>query len=97
FEEELARLQDAAPPVPTEHIVQSIELALGRPIADAYASFDWTPLAAASIGQVHAAQLHDGTDVVVKVRRPNVDDSIEVDLALIEKIAALAGRRAFLE
>jgi ubiquinone biosynthesis protein len=97
FEEELARLQDAAPPVPTEHIVQSIELALGRSISDAYASFDPAPLAAASIGQVHAAQLHDGTDVVVKVRRPNVDDSIEVDLALIEKLAALAGRRSFLE
>jgi ubiquinone biosynthesis protein len=97
FEEELARLQDSAPPVPTEHIVQSVERALGRPVAEAYASFDPVPLAAASIGQVHAAQLHDGTDVVVKVRRPNVDDSIEVDLALIEKVAALAGRRAFLE
>jgi ubiquinone biosynthesis protein len=97
FEQELTRLQDAAPPVPTEHIVQSIERALGRPIDEAYESFDPVPLAAASIGQVHAARLHDGTDVVVKVRRPNVDDSIEVDLALIEQIAALAGRRTFLE
>src|SRR5690242_740531 len=97
FEEELSRLQDAAPPVPTEHIVRSIERALGRPIHEAFASFDPRPLAAASIGQVHAARMHDGTDVVVKVRRPNVDDSIEVDLALIEKLAAFAGRRSFLE
>jgi ubiquinone biosynthesis protein len=97
FEEELSRLQDAAPPVPTEHIVHSIERALGRPIHEAFASFDPTPLAAASIGQVHAARMHDGTEVVVKVRRPNVDDSIEVDLALIEKLAAFAGRRSFLE
>ena len=41
--------------------------------------------------------MHDGTDVVVKVRRPGVEDSIEVDLALIEKLAAIAGRRAFLD
>src|SRR4051812_26136659 len=73
FEQELTRLQDGAPPVPTEHIRESIERALGRPVEDAYAFFDPTPLAAASIGQVHAARLHDGTDVVVKVRRPNVD------------------------
>jgi ubiquinone biosynthesis protein len=97
FEHELTRLQDAAPPVPTEHILRSLEDALGRPIAEAYAFFDPKPLAAASIGQVHAARLHDGTDVVVKVRRPNVDDSIEVDLGLIERVAAIAARRTFLD
>jgi ubiquinone biosynthesis protein len=97
FEDELARLQDAAPPVPTEHILRSVERCLGRPIEEAYAFFDPEPLAAASIGQVHAARLHDGTDVVVKVRRPNVGGSIEVDLALIERIAGIAGRRKFLE
>jgi ubiquinone biosynthesis protein len=97
FEQELTRLQDGAPPVPTAHVVRSIEGALGRPIDELYAFFDPAPLAAASIGQVHAARMHDGTDVVVKVRRPDVDDSIAVDLALIERVAAIAGRRSFLE
>jgi ubiquinone biosynthesis protein len=97
FDAELARLQDSAPPVPTEDVVRAIEGALGRALDEAYAWFDPAPLAAASIGQVHAARLPDGTDVVVKVRRPNVVDSIEVDLDLIEKVAAIAGRRAFLD
>jgi ubiquinone biosynthesis protein len=97
FEDELQHLQDAAPPIPTEHIVQSIERALGRTIDEAYAFFDPEPLAAASIGQVHAARLHDGTDVIVKVRRPNVDDSIAVDLELIEMLASLASRSSVLE
>jgi ubiquinone biosynthesis protein len=97
FEQELSRLQDGAPPVAADHIVETIEQCLGRSISDAYAHFDPAPLAAASIGQVHAARLHDGTEVVVKVRRPNVDDSIEVDLALIERLAAIAGRRTFLD
>src|SRR3954453_22927266 len=61
FEQELTRLQDAAPPVPTDHIVRSVEEALGRPMEGAYAFFDPEPLAAASIGQVHAARLHDDT------------------------------------
>lgn len=69
---ELSRLQDAAPAVPLEVVRAMVEGELGRPLEEAYASFDPHPLAAASIGQVHAAVLGKGTemiDVVVKVRR----------------------------
>jgi ubiquinone biosynthesis protein len=97
FEIELARLQDSAPPVPTAAVVRAIESSLGRPVDDLYASFDPQPLAAASIGQVHAAQLPDGTDVVVKVRRPNVVDAVTVDLDLIERFAGIAAKRKFVE
>jgi ubiquinone biosynthesis protein len=97
FEAELARLQDAAPPVPTPDVVRAVEAALGCPIGDAYACFDPQPLAAASIGQVHAARLPDGTDVVVKVRRPNVVDAVTVDLDLIESFARIAAKRKFVE
>jgi ubiquinone biosynthesis protein len=94
FESELSRLQDSGPTVPFEDITAAVERALGVPMTDAYREFDPVPIAAASLGQVHAAVLHDGSDVVVKVRRPGVVDAIDVDLRIMERLAHVATRRS---
>ena len=80
---ELSKLLDAAPPVPVDQIIATIEHELRRPLGAAFATFDEQPIASASIGQVHRATLHDGAEVVVKVRRPNVERTIEADLQLL--------------
>jgi len=80
---ELSKLLDAAPPVPLDQIVATIERELRAPLGELYASFEEQPIASASIGQVHRATFHDGTEVVVKVRRPNVERTIEADLQLL--------------
>jgi ubiquinone biosynthesis protein len=89
YRAELAKLQDGAPPVPTSLIQHTIEQELG---AGAFASVDLEPLASASIGQAHAARLHDGTEVVVKIRRPGAREQIEQDLWILEHSAAQASR-----
>ncbi|MBI4498067.1 MAG: AarF/ABC1/UbiB kinase family protein [Chloroflexi bacterium] len=93
YQAELAKLQDAAPPVPSEAIQEVLVEELGRPLAAVFSSFDPAPLAAASIGQAHAATLPDGTEVVVKVRRPGVVEQIEEDLEILQNLAAVASRR----
>ncbi len=92
YELELSRLQDAAPPVPWADIRDAVADALGEPPETRFAEFHREPIAAASIGQVHAARLDDGTDVVVKVRRPGVTSEIAVDLALLRAVAAVVAR-----
>jgi ubiquinone biosynthesis protein len=86
---ELAKLQDAAPVVSAAAVQGIIEQELGP---EAFASFDLHPLASASIGQAHAARLHDGTEVVVKVRRPGAREQVEQDLAILERRARQASR-----
>ena len=93
YQAELAQLQDAAPPEPVARVRAVIEAELGQSVARAFASFDDVPLAAASIGQAHAATLHDGRRVVVKVRRPGVVEQVELDLRLIDDLAVGATRR----
>jgi ubiquinone biosynthesis protein len=83
---ELARLQDAAPRVPIADIHRTIREDLGADPAECFATFDDVPIASASIGQVHAARLHDGREVVVKVRRPGVMEQVEVDLQILHGI-----------
>jgi len=73
-----------------------LEQDLGVPAAQAFASIDPTPLAAASIGQAHAAVLHDGTEVVVKVRRPGALARVQADLDLVESLATRIARRSAL-
>ncbi len=90
---ELARLQDSIAPVPTQVIEHLVEQELGAPPDSIFASFDLVPLASASIGQAHAATLLDGTEVVVKVRRPGAVEQIEVDLEILQNLAAQASRR----
>ena len=87
FLAELAKLQDAAPPVPLEHVLRTIGEDLGQPLGRFFDGFDPDPLASASIGQVHAAWLPDRTPVVVKVRRPGVVEEIERDLEILDRLA----------
>jgi ubiquinone biosynthesis protein len=94
YESALTVLQDSAPTVPTVEIVKAVEEALGRPLRELFTDFGTVPIAAASIGQVHAATLLDGTDVVVKVRRPGVVEQVSVDLELLDRLAAVTGRRS---
>ncbi|HYT14080.1 MAG TPA: AarF/ABC1/UbiB kinase family protein [Candidatus Nitrosopolaris sp.] len=93
FQAELARLQDRAPIVPTETILATIEAELGRPFDKCFATFDHNALATGSIGQAHLATLEDGTEVVVKVRRPGAVEQIDEDLKLLHRLAAIASSR----
>lgn len=89
---ELSRLQDRVPPFPGEQAVAIVEHALGGPLAEFFVEFDRTPVASASIAQVHFAKLLDGTEVAVKVLRPGIDAVIERDLALLYTLARFALR-----
>jgi len=91
---EFAILQDAAPTISLEAVQETISTELGRSIEAVFSTFDPAPLAAASIGQAHAATLLDGTEVVVKVRRPGVVEQIEEDLEIMEHLALTASRRS---
>jgi ubiquinone biosynthesis protein len=94
YTRELAKLQDAAPPASADAIRETVESELPGGVASAFAEFDPKPLAAGSVGEAHAAVLHDGTRVVVKVRRPGVVELIERDLEIIGNLAARASRRS---
>jgi hypothetical protein len=74
YVDELAKLRDRVPPKPAAAIRQVIEREFGRPVDEVFARFDDEPLASASIGQVHAARLFTGEEVVVKVQKPGVAD-----------------------
>ena len=91
--QELARLQDAAPAIPPPTVLTLIEQELGAPPDTIFARFEGVPLACASIGQAHLATLQDGTEVVVKVRRPDVHAMIETDLDILQNLATQASRR----
>ena len=90
--DELAKLQDRVPPFPGTVAQATIERAYGRPMAEVFAEFDITPLAAASIAQVHVARLLDGKEVVVKVLRPGMRDWIGRDLEVLYALARLGHR-----
>lgn len=91
--DELAALQDRVAPFPGDQARRQVERALGKPITELFAHFDETALAAASIAQVHAARLHDGSDVVVKVLRPGVHEHVQRDMELLHAIAGVVERR----
>ena len=84
---ELTKLQDQVPAFGFEQVCSIIEKDLGRPIHKLFLSFDKVPIAAASLGQVHKAQLLSGEVVVVKVQRPGLKQLFTIDLEILKKIA----------
>lgn len=91
---ELNKLQDRVQPFPAEQFRALVERALGRPVTEAFAEFDIKPLASASIAQVHAARLPDGSEVVVKAVRPGIENVIKQDVALMAWLAQLIERHS---
>jgi len=90
--DELSLLQDRVKPFDGQAAQRIVEAALGRRIDAAFAHFDTTPLASASIAQVHAATLPGGREVVVKVLRPDIERQIAADISLLKSAAALVDR-----
>ena len=87
----LATLRSDAPPMPSDLALTEIERSLGRPLHELFADIDESPLAAASIGQVHRATTIDGRDVAVKVQYPGIAQAIAADLENTERLAMLLG------
>ncbi|PTT19208.1 ubiquinone biosynthesis protein UbiB [Acidovorax sp. HMWF029] len=87
---EFEKLHSQVPAVPFEALRPQLREDLGAEPEEVFAWFDTTPLAAASIAQVHRARLHGGAEVVVKIRRPGIADTIHADLRLLLRLAALA-------
>ncbi|MGB1540947.1 MAG: ubiquinone biosynthesis regulatory protein kinase UbiB [Cycloclasticus sp.] len=90
--EELSQLQDNVPPFAEDLARQIIEKSLAVPIEDVFSEFSPSPLASASVAQVHTATLHTGEDVVVKVLRPGIEKIIQSDVALLYTLAELANK-----
>ena len=86
---EFEKLHSAAPTLDFSTLRPLLEEALGEPVETAFARFDEAPLAAASMAQVHRAALHNGREVVVKIRRPGIRKSMEADLRLISHLAGI--------
>jgi len=87
YVEELSKLQDKVPAFSYAQVEAIVEQDLGKSIPELFRSFDPIPLAAASLGQVHRAQLHSGEEVVVKVQRPGLRKLFEIDLSILRGIA----------
>jgi predicted unusual protein kinase regulating ubiquinone biosynthesis (AarF/ABC1/UbiB family) len=92
YERVLSGLRAATPSSPFAKVKAVIESELGRSLEDAFAEFEVEPMASASIGQVHRARLHDGTEVAVKVQHPGIEAAIESDLSSAGTLAAFASR-----
>jgi len=92
FAQELAQLQDAVPPFASAEAISIIEAELGANISALFSDFDTTPMASASVAQVHAATLPDTSKVCVKVLRPNIASVIKQDLELLHDLAGLIHR-----
>jgi len=90
--DELTLLQDQVQPFDGQQAQRLVEQALELPVSTAFAEFDTVPLASASIAQVHAAVLPDGQKVVVKVLRPEIEEQINGDMALLKSLATLIAR-----
>lgn len=88
YVEELSKLQDTAPTVPFDQIKAVVESEFKVSLGTLYLDFDEIPVAAASLGQVHRARLHDGTPVIVKVQRPGIADVVDTDIEILRKRAA---------
>jgi ubiquinone biosynthesis protein len=92
--DELAQLHQDVEPAPRDGIEPAIEASLGTTIDEVFAEFDWSPIGAASIGQVYRARLTSGEAVVVKARRPDIEAVVDRDLDLALQVAQLAEERS---
>ena len=90
--DELQRLQDQVAPFCGSQATELVEQAFGKPVTELFADFNSEPLASASVAQVHAATLHSGAEVVVKVIRPKIHNTIEQDIQLLQTLARLIER-----
>ncbi len=90
--DELAQLQDQVPPFPSAQAVAILEQVYGKPLLQVFAEFDETPIASASVAQVHFARLPDGREVAVKILRPGIAPVIAHDVALLNVCAGLIER-----
>ena len=87
---ELVKLQDRVPPFSNEIARNIIEKELDMSISEAFAEFDSSPLASASVAQVHTAKLHTGENVIIKVLRPDIEKQIRSDISLLHELARIA-------
>ena len=90
---ELEKLQDRIPSFPSPIAKKIVEAELKRPIEEVFASFEDEPLAAASLSQVHRAKLKGGQEVVAKIRRPDIVETIEADMGIMRWLAGILERR----
>ncbi len=90
--DELAKLQDQVPPFSSDLAVAEIERSLGKPLGEIFEKFERQPIASASVAQVHAATLKNGTEAAVKVLRPRVEKAIAQDVLLLQTAAGLVER-----
>lgn len=93
FIKELEKLQDQSPPFDSNLAIQIIERELGKPINGLFEKFETEPIAAASLSQVHKAILSDDDIVAIKIQRPNIHETIELDLSILEDLAGLVENR----
>ena len=91
YVEILSQLHDTVPPQPYSVVRRVVEQELGVPLREVFAKFEETPIASASLAQVHRAELHDGRDVAVKVQYPGIEEIVQVDLQNIRLLARAAG------
>jgi ubiquinone biosynthesis protein len=94
WEVELAKLQSDVPPFPAEQVRETIIDELKAPPEELFATFEPTPFAAASTAQVHRATLPDGTEVVVKVQRPNIRKQMKADVGIMTNASRVVSRRS---
>jgi ubiquinone biosynthesis protein len=93
FRKELETLQDSVPPRPFAEVEVRLREELGgRRLEEVFAEFDHTPVASASIGQVHVARLHSGEKVAVKIQYPGIETIVATDLRALKRIVAIVGR-----
>lgn len=89
YADEFKKLQDRVPPFPTHDAISIIEQETGRKLNEIFAEFDRTPIAAASIAQVFRGRLVDGSDIIIKVQRPHIQEQIETDIGILMYAANL--------